>query len=154
MIWALNWWTNGSAALWRWQHYSALASIAATWMDISLNCWRCYSCSPSCSYALRLSREFNLADLVGAGLMLGAVAYTSLSLTLVTLLGWIALLVLVWTLGRGESSPRARWALTFAIPGVAVARHRPLAGQQSAADLADKAFAFLGRPKQSLCHHA
>ncbi len=71
-------------------------------------------------YALRLSRKFNLADLVAAGLMMGAVAYTSLSLTLVTLLGWIALLVLVWTPGRGESAAVTRWALTFAMPAVAL----------------------------------
>ena len=71
-------------------------------------------------YALRLSRKFNLADLVAAGLMLGAVAYTSLSLTLVALLGWVALLVFVWTQGRGESTATARWALTFAIPAVAL----------------------------------
>ena len=71
-------------------------------------------------YALRLLRQFNLADLVAAGLMMGAVAYTSLSLTLVTLLGWIALLVLVWTQGRGESTAAARWGLTIAIPAVAL----------------------------------
>lgn len=71
-------------------------------------------------YALRLSCNFNLADLIAAGLMLGAVAYTSLSLTLVTLLGWVALLVLVRTQGRGESNAVARWALTFAIPAVAL----------------------------------
>ncbi len=71
-------------------------------------------------YALRLSRKFNLADLVAAGLMLGAVAYTSLSLTLMTVLGWIALLVLVWTQGRGESTAVARWALTFAMPAIAL----------------------------------
>ena len=69
-------------------------------------------------YALRLSRKFNLADLIAAGLMLGAVAYTSLSLTLATLLGWTALLVLIWTPGRGESTAVARWAQTFAIPAV------------------------------------
>ncbi|MYE26618.1 MAG: hypothetical protein F4X87_05285 [Chloroflexi bacterium] len=71
-------------------------------------------------YALRLSRKFNLADLVAAGLMLGAVAYTSLSLTLVTVLGWIALLVLVWTQERSKSTAVARWALTFAIPAIAL----------------------------------
>ena len=71
-------------------------------------------------YALRLSRKFNLADIVAAGLMLGAVAYSSLSLAIVTVLGWIALLVLVSTQGRGESTARARWALTFAIPAVAL----------------------------------
>ncbi|MCY3798833.1 MAG: hypothetical protein OXG84_13560 [Chloroflexi bacterium] len=71
-------------------------------------------------YALRLSRKFNLADLVAAGLMLGAVAYTSLSLALVTVLGWITLLVLVWTQERSKSTAVARWALTFAIPAIAL----------------------------------
>ena len=51
-------------------------------------------------YALRLLRGFSLADMVAAGLMTGAVACTSLSLSLVAFLGWISLLALMWTQKR------------------------------------------------------
>jgi len=71
-------------------------------------------------YALRLLREFNLADLLAAGLMMGAVAYTSLSLSLVTLLGWIPLLTLIWTRKRHETTAASRWALTIGVPAVAL----------------------------------
>ena len=71
-------------------------------------------------YALRLLRKFNLADLVAAGLMMGAVAFTSLSLSLVLLLGWITLLVLIWTQKRGDITAVSRWALTVGVPAVAL----------------------------------
>lgn len=71
-------------------------------------------------YALRLLRKFNLADLVAAGLMMGAVAYTSLSLSLLTLLSWIALLVLTWSQKRHGVDPASRWALTIGLPAVAL----------------------------------
>jgi len=71
-------------------------------------------------YALRLLRQFNLADLVAAGLMMGAVAYTSLSLSIATLLAWITLLVLVWARARREVSAASRWALTIGPPLVAL----------------------------------
>ncbi len=71
-------------------------------------------------YALRLLREFNWADLVAAGLMMGAVAYTSLSLSLSMLLCWIPLLALAWTFKRHEISAASRWALTIAAPAIAL----------------------------------
>lgn len=71
-------------------------------------------------YALRLLREFNWADLVAAGLMMGAVAYTSLSLSLVMLLGWIPLLALIWTFKRHEIPAASRRALTIAAPAIAL----------------------------------
>ncbi|MDE2856012.1 MAG: hypothetical protein OXN88_17705 [Chloroflexota bacterium] len=71
-------------------------------------------------YALRLLRQFNLADLVAAGLMMGAVAYTSLSLSIATLLAWVTLLVLVWARARREVSAASPWALTIGPPLVAL----------------------------------
>lgn len=71
-------------------------------------------------YALRLLRKFNLADLVAAGLMMGAVVYTSLSLSLLTLLGWIAPLVVTWTQRRHTVTAASRWALTIGLPAVAL----------------------------------
>lgn len=71
-------------------------------------------------YALRLLRKFNLADMSAAGLMMGAVAYTSLSLSLLTLLSWIALLVLTWMQKRHSVTAASRWALTIGLPAVAL----------------------------------
>jgi len=71
-------------------------------------------------YSLRLLRNFSRADLVAAGLMMGAVAYTSLSLSLIMLVGWITLLVLVWSRTYGAASLTARWALTIGAPVVAI----------------------------------
>ena len=67
-------------------------------------------------YALRLLRHFNLADALAAGLMLGAVAYTSLTVTLLAGLGWVALLALVWARGRGQSTRASRLALSLGAP--------------------------------------
>ena len=71
-------------------------------------------------YALRLLRKFSLADLLAGGLMLGAVACSSLSLSLVALQGWLVLLVLCWTRGRRDIASRSRWALTLGLPVVAL----------------------------------
>ena len=71
-------------------------------------------------YALRLLRKFNLADLVAAGLMMGAVAYTSLSLSVITLLAWLALLVLVWARARNEATAASRLSLTIGLPVLAL----------------------------------
>ncbi len=71
-------------------------------------------------YALRLLRCFSPADLVAGGLMLGAVAYTSLSLSLVAFLGWLVLLALSWTRGRRDIASSSRWALTAGLPAVAL----------------------------------
>lgn len=71
-------------------------------------------------YALRLLRKFNAADLVAAGLMMGAVAYTNLSVSLIMLLSWIALLVLTWTQTRQRVAAASRWALTMGLPAIAL----------------------------------
>ena len=70
-------------------------------------------------YALRLLRKFNLPDLIAGGLMMGAVVYTNLSLSLVMLLGCSTLLVLIWTKECGQVSSASRWALTIGLPVVA-----------------------------------
>ena len=71
-------------------------------------------------FALRLARQFNLADLIAGGLMLGAVIYTSLSLSLIALLGFATLCALVW-ISRRESIPStSRWGLTLGLPLVAL----------------------------------
>ncbi len=71
-------------------------------------------------YTLRLLRRFNLADLAAAGLMMGAVVYTSLTMSLVLLLGWAPLLALSWTRDRRKIAAASRWALTIAVPAVAL----------------------------------
>ena len=71
-------------------------------------------------YTLRLLRQFNLADLIAAGLMMGAVAYSSLSLSLIALLGWAAMLVLSWARQRHGFSAASRWALTLGLPAIAL----------------------------------
>ena len=71
-------------------------------------------------YALRLLLVFNLADLAAGGLMLGAVAYSNLSLLLVAVLGWLALLVLCWTRERHKVAAKSRWALTLVLPAIAL----------------------------------
>ena len=71
-------------------------------------------------YALRLLRAFNLADLVAAGLMLGAVVYANLSLTLLALLAFAALLIVVWIDQSSSSTPRSRWAISLGTPLVAL----------------------------------
>ncbi|MCY3834634.1 MAG: hypothetical protein OXG85_16605 [Chloroflexi bacterium] len=71
-------------------------------------------------YSLRLLRQFSLADLIAAGLMAGAIAYTSLSLSLVLLLGWVTLLVLAWSKANGAFSISSRWALTIGAPVVGI----------------------------------
>ena len=71
-------------------------------------------------YALRLLREFNPADLVAAGLMMGAVAYTSLSMSLAMLLAWIPLLSLSWTRKNQSIAAASRWALSIGAPAIAL----------------------------------
>ena len=83
-------------------------------------------------YALRLSRKFNIADLVAAGLMMGAVAYSSFSLLIITLLGWIPLLAITWTARRGSSTSASRWALTIGVPAVALLGVAPWLANNSA----------------------
>ena len=70
-------------------------------------------------YALRFLRQFNWADMIAGGLMMGAVAYTSLTISIAMLLGFAALCALVWMNPRG--SPRkSRWGITIGFPLVAL----------------------------------
>ncbi len=71
-------------------------------------------------FALRLLRNFNLADLVAAGLMMGAVVYASLSMSLVLLLAWFPLLALGWTQKHQRIAAASRWALTIGAPAIAL----------------------------------
>ncbi len=71
-------------------------------------------------YALRLLRRFNLADLIAGGLMMGAVIYSNLSISLVLALAFIALCALVWLDRRGATSASSRWAVTLGLPLVAL----------------------------------
>ena len=55
-------------------------------------------------YALRCLRRFHLADVVAGGLMMGAVVYASLSLSLIMLFGFVALVGLAWREGGAMKS--------------------------------------------------
>ena len=69
-------------------------------------------------YALRLLERFHLADLVAGGLLLGAVAYTSLSLSLVALMAFAVLAVGAWR--TQNASVRARVSVTLCLPAIAI----------------------------------
>ena len=75
-------------------------------------------------YALRLLRRFNLADMVAGGLMMGAVVYTSLTISFLLLLGFVPLCLLAWFSPQPDKSPRAllksRLGVTFGFPLVAL----------------------------------
>ena len=69
-------------------------------------------------YALRLLERFHIADLVAGGLLLGAVAYTSLSLSLVALMSFA---LLVWRCWRTPTLPiRVRIGVTLCLPAIAL----------------------------------
>ncbi len=76
-------------------------------------------------YALRLLRRFSLADLVAGGLMMGAVCYTSLTMSIIMLLGFVSLCLIVWTKAEQGISRRSRWALLLGFPLVALAGIAP-----------------------------
>lgn len=69
-------------------------------------------------YALRVLRQFNLADMVAGGLMMGAVVYTSLTVSIILLLGFVLLCALAWQSPRVRFKPRL--GLTFGVPLVAL----------------------------------
>ncbi|MDE2950849.1 MAG: hypothetical protein OXT68_08775 [Chloroflexota bacterium] len=71
-------------------------------------------------YALRFLREFNLADLIAGGLMLGAVCYTSLTISIIALLGFGLLCLLIWTRVGADSTRKSRWGYTIGFPLVAL----------------------------------
>ncbi len=75
-------------------------------------------------YALRTIREFSLPDMVAGGLMMGAVVYTNLSLSIIMILGFIPLTVLAWITPQSERSTsdllKSRLSLTVGFPIVAL----------------------------------
>ena len=71
-------------------------------------------------YALRLMRNFNLADLIAGGLMMGAVIYTNLTISLAMLLGFVTLCAIIWLDRRGGVTSKSRWSLTIGLPLVAL----------------------------------
>ena len=71
-------------------------------------------------YALRLLRAFSLADLLAAGLMMGAVVYANLSLSIVMLVAFGTLLILVWTGQVHELTAKSRWGFSLGVPLVAL----------------------------------
>lgn len=75
-------------------------------------------------YALRFIRQFNLADMIAGGLMMGAVIYTNLTMSIVLLLGFIPLCVMAWITRRPERSlaelRKSQLGLTFGFPLVAL----------------------------------
>ena len=74
-------------------------------------------------YALRFIRKFNLADMIAGGLMMGAVVYTNLTMTVVLILGFISLCVMTWLTPRPERAladlRKSQIGLTFGFPLVA-----------------------------------
>ena len=75
-------------------------------------------------YALRFIREFNLADMVAGGLMMGAVIYTNLTMSIVLMLGFIPLCIMAWITPRPERPiadlRKSQLGLTFGFPLVAL----------------------------------
>lgn len=74
-------------------------------------------------YAIRCLREFSIADMIAGGLMMGAVIYTNLTMSVILLLGFVTLCVLIWLADHLhfsiEVSIKPRLALTFGFPFVA-----------------------------------
>lgn len=71
-------------------------------------------------YAMRFIREFNIADMVAGGLMMGAVVYTNLSLSIILILGFVPLCVLAWMTNQPERNTgdllKSRVGLTLGFP--------------------------------------
>ena len=72
-------------------------------------------------------RKFNLADMIAGGLMMGAVIYTNLTISLAMLLGFVTLCAIIWLDRRGGVTTRSRWSLTIGLPLVALLGIAPLA---------------------------
>ncbi len=71
-------------------------------------------------YSLRLLRAFSPADLIAGALMLGAVIYASLTLSIAALLASVALLALVWARRGSRVTAKSRWGLTLGLPLIAL----------------------------------
>ena len=71
-------------------------------------------------YALRFLRQFNLADMLAGGLMMGAVVYASLTVSIILLLGFVPLCALAWFSPRPRARLKSRLGLTLGFPLVAL----------------------------------
>ncbi len=71
-------------------------------------------------YAMRFLREFNLADLIAGGLMMGAVCYTSLTMSLIMSLSFILLCLQIWLRPSEGTSTASRLGFTLGFPLVAL----------------------------------
>jgi hypothetical protein len=75
-------------------------------------------------YALRFIRQFNLADMIAGGLMMGAVVYTNLTMSVILWLGFIPLCIMAWVTNRQERLKadlrKSQLGLTFGFPLVAL----------------------------------
>ena len=71
-------------------------------------------------YALRFLREFNLADMITGGLMIGAVFYTSLSIGIIAILGFALLCLLSWARFSAKFTRQSRWGYLVGFPLVAL----------------------------------
>jgi len=71
-------------------------------------------------YALRLLQQFRWADLIAGGLMMGAVFYSNLSLTVVMALLFLALLAFAWAHWGAACSRKSRLGLALGMPLVAL----------------------------------
>lgn len=75
-------------------------------------------------YALRFIRQFNLADMIAGGLMMGAVVYTNLTMSIILLLGFIPLCVMTWVIYHPDKPKaelrKSQLGLTFGFPLVAL----------------------------------
>ena len=71
-------------------------------------------------YALRFLRRFNLADLVAGGLMMGAVVYSNLTMSIILIIGFICLCALSWSRVGREIAGASRWGLLLGFPFVAL----------------------------------
>ncbi len=69
-------------------------------------------------YALRLLERFHLTDLIAGGLLLGAVIYTSLSLSLTALMGFAMLAFRCWREPRIPT--RTSLCVTLCLPAIAL----------------------------------
>lgn len=70
-------------------------------------------------YAIRFLREFSWADMVAGGLMMGAVMYTNLTMSVVLILGFIPLAIMVWLIPDANTTRKSQLGLTFGFPLVA-----------------------------------
>ena len=71
-------------------------------------------------YGLRFLREGHASDLIAGGLMIGAVIYTSLTVSIIAMLGFAVLCLLSWSRFSTDSTRRSRLGFTVGFPLVAL----------------------------------